>query len=78
MMGHMSSITTSTTDTGATPVSSGPEQLTLLAESGVSARFQLSQDIRARGMRHIAEIRRMLAASASTDAMNTSETRQAA
>jgi hypothetical protein len=42
-------------------VSSRPEQLTLLASSTVSPRFQLSKDTRERGLRHIAEIRQLLA-----------------
>ena len=37
-----------------------PQQLTLLP-SPVSARFQLSQETRQRGLRHVAEIRQMLA-----------------
>jgi len=77
MMVHMSSITTSTTTTGTAPVSSGPEQLTLLGHSGVSARFQLSHDTRARGLRHIAEIRQMIASAGSTEA-TAGETRRAA
>ncbi len=40
-----------------------PEQLTLLGSSSVSARFKLSRDTRERGLRHIAEIRQLLAAS---------------
>jgi hypothetical protein len=39
-----------------------PEQLTLLGSSSVSARFKLSRDTRERGLRHIAEIRQLLAA----------------
>ena len=77
-MVHMSSITVSTTTTGTAPVSSGPEQLTLLAPSGVSARFQLSHDTRARGLRHIAEIRQMLAASTSDEAAHHHESQRAA
>ena len=77
-MVHMSSITTSTTSTGTAPVSSGPEQLTLLAPSGVSVRSQLSHDIRARGLRHIAEIRQMLAASTSAEAAHHHDSQQAA
>lgn len=37
------------------------EQLTLLPNTDVTARFRLSQDTRERGLRHVAEIRRMLA-----------------
>ena len=38
------------------------EQLTLLPSSSTPARFRLSKDTRERGMRHVAEIRQMLAA----------------
>jgi hypothetical protein len=41
---------------------SGAEQLTLLPGSAVSPRFQLSRQTRERGLRHVAEIRRLLAA----------------
>jgi hypothetical protein len=78
MMIHMSSITTSTTTSRPAPVSSGPEQLTLLSHTGVSARFQLSQDIRIRGLRHIAEIRQQLAAAGTERTTSVSETRRAA
>jgi len=37
------------------------EQLTLLPFSSTPARFRLSKDTRERGMRHVAEIRQMLA-----------------
>ncbi len=37
------------------------EQLTLLPNDSVNARFRLSRDTRERGLRHVAEIRRMLA-----------------
>ena len=43
-----------------------PEQLTLLGSSSVSARFKLSRDTRERGLRHIAEIRQLLAAATTT------------
>jgi hypothetical protein len=38
------------------------EQLTLLPASSTPARFRLSKDTRERGLRHVAEIRQMLAA----------------
>lgn len=38
------------------------EQLTLLPTTTTPARFRLSNDTRARGLRHIAEIRQRLAA----------------
>ena len=40
---------------------SNPEQLTLLPNDSVTARFRLSRETRERGLRHVAEIRRMLA-----------------
>jgi hypothetical protein len=38
------------------------EQLTLLPATATPARFRLSKDTRERGLRHVAEIRQMLAA----------------
>jgi hypothetical protein len=38
------------------------EQLTLLPATTTPARFRLSKDTRERGLRHVAEIRQMLAA----------------
>jgi hypothetical protein len=38
------------------------EQLTLLPATSTPARFRLSRDTRERGLRHVAEIRQMLAA----------------
>lgn len=52
-MGSMITTTTST--------DSPAEQLTLLPSATVPARFLLSRDTRERGLRHVAEIRRMLA-----------------
>ena len=40
------------------------EQLTLLSAPPTPARFRLSKDTRERGLRHVAEIRSMLAARA--------------
>jgi len=37
------------------------EQLTLLPSARVTPRFRLSKDTRERGLRHVAEIRQMLA-----------------
>jgi hypothetical protein len=37
------------------------EQLSLLPSATTPARFRLSKDTRERGLRHVAEIRRMLA-----------------
>ncbi len=42
------------------------EQLTLLPATSTPARFLLSKDTRERGLRHVAEIRQMLAARAGT------------
>ncbi|HSM66555.1 MAG TPA: hypothetical protein VK860_09645 [Ilumatobacteraceae bacterium] len=47
--------------TTTTPSDSPAEQLSLLPAAPVPARFQLSRDTRERGLRHVAEIRRMLA-----------------
>ena len=38
------------------------EQLTLLPATSTPARFRLSKETRERGLRHVAEIRQMLAA----------------
>jgi hypothetical protein len=37
------------------------EQLTLLPKAEIATRFRLSEDTRRRGLRHVAEIREMLA-----------------
>ena len=58
MMGFMN-ISASTTDL---PV----EQLALLPVASTPARFLLSKETRERGLRHVAEIRQMLAARTST------------
>jgi hypothetical protein len=42
-------------------VAAGHEQLTLLSTPSTPARFRLSRDTRERGLRHVAEIRAMLA-----------------
>ena len=56
------------------------EQLTLLPTDSTPARFRLSRDTRERGLRHVAEIRQMLAerstaAMASLDNVQTLPTR---
>jgi hypothetical protein len=43
------------------------EQLTLLPVASTPARFRLSKETRERGLRHVAEIRQMLAARATAD-----------
>jgi hypothetical protein len=42
------------------------EQLTLLPNDSVTPRFRLSRETRERGLRHVAEIRRMLAERSAT------------
>ena len=54
MMGSMKSVTR--TQLPST------EQLTLIPATSTPARFRLSKDTRERGLRHVAEIRQMLAA----------------
>jgi hypothetical protein len=53
------------TKTSAT-ITSNPEQLTLLPNDSVTPRFRLSRETRERGLRHVAEIRRMLAERSAT------------
>ena len=53
MMGHM--ITTTSSPDGRA------EQLSLLPNDSTPARFRLSRETRERGLRHVAEIRRLLA-----------------
>jgi hypothetical protein len=55
---------TSTTRTQLPPA----EQLTLLPTTSTPTRFRLSKDTRERGLRHVAEIRQMLAARADASA----------
>jgi hypothetical protein len=52
---------TSTTTPTDTLTRSNAEQLTLLPNDSVTPRFRLSRETRERGLRHVAEIRRMLA-----------------
>jgi hypothetical protein len=54
-------MSSNTTSSAANTGLAGPEQLSLLTPSSVSARFQLSASTRTRGLRHVAEIRQMLA-----------------
>jgi hypothetical protein len=72
MMGTMnttgrSSLRTTTLDAGDT---ASIEQLTLLPDTSTSARFLLSKETRERGMRHVAEIRQLLAANADDATIN--------
>jgi hypothetical protein len=52
---------TSTTTPTTALTRPNAEQLTLLPNDSVTPRFRLSRDTRERGLRHVAEIRRMLA-----------------
>jgi len=54
-------INATSTPRPAAVAAAGPEQLTLLSTPSTPARFRLSSDTRARGLRHVAEIRAMLA-----------------
>jgi hypothetical protein len=49
------------TDASSPRRANAVEQLSLLPNDAVTARFRLSRDTRERGLRHVAEIRRMLA-----------------
>jgi hypothetical protein len=79
MMGSMS--TAARTSLRSTPIdhadTPAAEQLTLLSAPPTPARFRLSKDTRERGLRHVAEIRSMLAAlaeNAATDAASRAAT----
>jgi hypothetical protein len=50
----------------STTTPSAAEQLTLLPNDSVTPRFRLSRETRERGLRHVAEIRRMLAERSAT------------
>jgi hypothetical protein len=52
---------TSTTTPTTALTQANSEQLSLLPNDSVTPRFRLSRDTRERGLRHVAEIRRMLA-----------------
>jgi hypothetical protein len=60
--------TTARTSLRSTPIdhadTPAAEQLTLLSATETPARFRLSRETRERGLRHVAEIRQMLAARA--------------
>lgn len=62
-MGTMTNTPTShrAAEPGRDHATAASEQLTLLPSHLVNARFQLSKDTRERGLRHVAEIRQMLA-----------------
>ena len=51
-----------TTGPSHTSISSPPEQLSLLATSDLPVQFRLDRRTRERGLEHVAEIRRLLAA----------------
>jgi hypothetical protein len=63
MLATMTSTAASTSPrtTARTAARTSAEQLTLLPSPAVNPRFQLSRDTRERGLRHVAEIRRLLA-----------------
>ncbi len=56
---HLRSTTPDTAGTATTAAAA--EQLSLLATTTTPARFRLSKETRERGLRHVAEIREMLA-----------------
>ena len=57
--------------TTTTPELPPAEQLTLLPTATVPTRFLLSRETRERGLRHVAEIRRMLAERSDTSVATT-------
>ena len=57
--------------TTTTPDNAPAEQLTLLATATVPTRFLLSRETRERGLRHVAEIRRILAERSDTSVATT-------
>ncbi len=61
---NTSASTTPRSSTGFGPHSPDVEQLTLLPQPQTPTRFLLSKDTRERGLRHVAEIRKMLASRA--------------
>jgi len=66
MMGTMN--TTARSHPRSTADAPSAEQLTLLPTTSTPARFLLSKDTRERGLRHVAEIRQMLATGARGEA----------
>jgi len=66
MMGTMN--TTARSHPRSTADGPSAEQLTLLPTTSTPARFLLSKDTRERGLRHVAEIRQMLATGARNEA----------
>jgi hypothetical protein len=63
-MGHMTNTASARTLSTARAARPHPavEQLSLLQPASTPARFRLSKETRERGLRHVAEIRQMLAA----------------
>jgi len=57
----MATMTTTAAHQPRSTAAPAAEQLTLLPEPTAPARFRLSRDTRERGLRHVAEIRQMLA-----------------
>lgn len=70
MMGTMNTTARShlRSTAGVTADAPSAEQLTLLPATSTPARFLLSKDTRERGLRHVAEIRQMLATGARGEA----------
>ena len=62
MMGTMKTTARTHLRSTARNAADSVEQLTLLPTTSTPARFRLSNDTRERGLRHVAEIRQMLAA----------------
>jgi hypothetical protein len=63
-------------DTTTTSSTTSAEQLTLLPAATVPARFLLSRETRERGLRHVAEIRRMLAERSDVTVLGSAELRR--
>ena len=64
MMDSMNTSASTTLRSASLPDADTLEQLTLLPTTQTPARFRLSKDTRERGLRHVAEIRTMLASRA--------------
>jgi len=62
MMGTMKTTARTNLRSARLSTADTAEQLTLLPTTSTPARFRLSNDTRERGLRHVAEIRQMLAA----------------
>jgi hypothetical protein len=76
MVSMITSISTSTLRRSTADQVDAAEQLTLLPNDSVTARFRLSRETRERGLRHVAEIRRMLAERAEPTSIATTDDAQ--